>query len=97
MSLVDAVATHDDETGATAVFLVNRSQTEETTVTIDIGALNGFGAVDAQSLYDTDVYAKNTLEESERVTMKPNTSVKLDGGAVTITLPPVSWTAVSLA
>ncbi|WP_104116423.1 alpha-N-arabinofuranosidase [Arthrobacter sp. B1805] len=95
--LVDAVATHDDATGATAVFLVNRSQTEETTVTIDVAALNGFSSVDAQSLYDTDVYAKNTLEESERVTMRPNTSAKLDGGAVTITLPPVSWTAVSLA
>jgi alpha-N-arabinofuranosidase len=97
VSLVDAVATHDDTTGATAVFLVNRSQTEETTVTIDIAALNGFSSVTAQSLYDTDVYAKNTLEEPERVTMKTNTSAKLDGGAVTITLPPVSWTAVSLA
>ncbi|BBE23829.1 alpha-L-arabinofuranosidase [Arthrobacter sp. MN05-02] len=97
VSLVDAVATHDDATGATAVFLVNRSQTEETTVTIDIAALNGFSRVEAQSLYDTDVYAKNTLEEPERVTMKTNTSAKLDGGAVTITLPPVSWTAVSLA
>ncbi|WP_026532926.1 arabinosylfuranosidase ArfA [Arthrobacter sp. H41] len=95
--LVDAVATHDDETGATAVFLVNRSQTEETTVTIDITALNGFSTVDAQSLYDADVYAKNTLEEPERVTMRPNTSAKLDGGVVNITLPPVSWTAVSLA
>ncbi|WP_258804190.1 alpha-N-arabinofuranosidase [Pseudarthrobacter sp. NS4] len=95
--LVDAVATHDDETGATAVFLVNRSQTEETTVTIDIAALNGFSSVEAQSLFDTDVYAKNTLEEPERVTMKTNTSATLDGGAVTITLPPVSWTAVSLA
>ncbi len=95
--LVDAVATHDDETGATAVFLVNRSQTEETTVTIDIAALAGFSTVEAQSLYDTDVYAKNTLEEPERVTMKPNTSATLDGGAVTISLPPVSWTAVSLS
>jgi alpha-L-arabinofuranosidase len=95
--LVDAVATHDDQTGATAVFLVNRSQTEETTVTIDLAALNGFSTVDAQSLYDTDVYAKNTLEEPERVTMKPNTSASLDGDTVTITLPPVSWTAVALA
>ncbi len=95
--LVDAVATHDDTTGATAVFLVNRSQTEETTVSIDIAALDAFHRVDAQSLYDTDVYAKNTLEEPERVTMKPNTSATLDGGVVTITLPPVSWTAVTLA
>ena len=37
--LVDAVATHDDETGRSAVFLVNRSQTEAITVTVDIGGL----------------------------------------------------------
>jgi alpha-L-arabinofuranosidase len=90
------VATHDAAAGTAAVFLVNRSQTEEITVTIDIAALDGFTGVSAESLYDTDVYAKNTLEEPERVTMKPNTSATLDGGAVTVTLPPVSWTAVSL-
>ncbi|WP_394248290.1 arabinosylfuranosidase ArfA [Arthrobacter pityocampae] len=95
--LVDAVATHDDAAGSAAVFLVNRSQTEETTVTIDIAALDGFSTVTAESLYDTDVYAKNTLEEPERVTMKTNTSATIDGDSVTITLPPVSWTAVSLA
>ncbi|WP_043441982.1 arabinosylfuranosidase ArfA [Arthrobacter sp. L77] len=95
--LVDAVATHDDATGATAVFLVNRSQTEETTVTIDVAALPGITGVTAESLYDTDVYARNTLEEPDRVTMRPNTSARLDGGAVTITLPPVSWTAAALA
>ncbi len=95
--LVDAVATHDAAAGTAAVFLVNRSQTEEITVTIDIAALDGFTGVSAESLYDTDVYAKNTLEEPERVTMKSNTSATLDGGAVTVTLPPVSWTAVSLA
>ncbi|WP_422390545.1 alpha-N-arabinofuranosidase [Arthrobacter sp. N1] len=95
--LVDAVATHDGAAGTAAVFLVNRSQTEEITVTIDIAALEGFTGVSAESLYDTDVYAKNTLEEPERVTMKPNTTATLDGGAVTVTLPPVSWTAVALA
>ena len=51
----------------------------------------------SRSLYDTDVYAKNTLEEPERVTMKPATSSKPDGGAVTTMLLPASWTAVSLA
>ena len=38
---VDAVATHDAETGESAVFLVNRSRTEATTVTIDVSALGG--------------------------------------------------------
>src|SRR5690606_35842823 len=37
--LVDAVATHDAATGRTAVFLVNRSQDETVTLTVDIATL----------------------------------------------------------
>ena len=39
--LLDAVATHDPETGAVALFLVNRDQTEAHEVTVDISALDG--------------------------------------------------------
>ena len=95
--LVDAVATYDDAAGTAAVFLVNRSQSEDITVTVDLAALRGLSMVDAQSLYDADVYARNTLEEPERVGMTPNTSASLGAGTMTITLPPVSWTAVALA
>ncbi|MDR7165318.1 alpha-L-arabinofuranosidase [Pseudarthrobacter oxydans] len=37
--LVDAVATHDAEDGRAAVFLVNRSLSEEMTVTVNVVAL----------------------------------------------------------
>ncbi|MDR6904877.1 alpha-N-arabinofuranosidase [Agromyces sp. 3263] len=95
--LVDAVATHDRETGRTAVFLVNRSQDEALTLTIDIATLGGdLSVLEAHTLSDDDVYAKNTLEEPERVAPRANDSVGIDGGELTVTLPPVSWTAISL-
>jgi alpha-N-arabinofuranosidase len=94
--LIDAVATYDADSATTAVFLVNRSRTEEATVTIDLTALDGVIVVDAQTLSDTDVYAKNTLEDQDRVGLQPNKSAVVRNGVVEITLPPVSWTALNL-
>ncbi|MEO6117232.1 MAG: alpha-N-arabinofuranosidase [Pseudolysinimonas sp.] len=94
--LIDAVATHDAATGRTAIFLVNRSQTDEAAVTIDIGTLGEVRLVSAETLSDADVTAKNTLQQPDRVALAANGSVALSGGAVSITLPAVSWTAIEL-
>ena len=94
--LVDAVATHDAESGRAAVFLVNRSR-EAVAVTIGLGDLGLAGLEEAVSLYDDDVYAKNTLADPERVGLRPNDSARLADGAVEVSLPPVSWTALSLS
>ena len=95
--VVDAVATHDAEAGRTSVFLVNRSQTDDVTVTIDVAALGEITVLDAQTLNDdADVYAANTLLEQERVSLRDNKSVVTEPGTVTVTLPPVSWSAISL-
>ncbi|UKA56805.1 arabinosylfuranosidase ArfA [Arthrobacter sp. FW306-2-2C-D06B] len=94
--LIDAVATYDADSATTGVFLVNRSRTEEVTVTVDLTALDGVIVVDAQTLSDADVYAKNTLEDQDRVGLQPNKSAVVRNGVVEITLPPVSWTALNL-
>jgi alpha-N-arabinofuranosidase len=94
--LVDAVATFDRESGRSAVFLVNRSQDEDVTLTVDIAALGDVVVIETHTLSDDDVYAKNTLEDRERVTPRTNDSVSVEGGELTVTLPPVSWTAIAL-
>jgi alpha-N-arabinofuranosidase len=43
------------------------------------------------------MHAANTLAEPERVGLRDNTSARLVDGTVTITLPPVSWTALELS
>jgi alpha-N-arabinofuranosidase len=93
---LDAVATHDETTGRTALFLVNRSQSDEATVTIDVDGLGGVGVRSARTLSDADVTARNTLEQPERVAPHDNASAVVDGGALTVTLPAVSWTAIEL-
>jgi len=94
--VVDAVATFDAETGLTSVFLVNRSQTDEVSLEIDASHLGEVAIGSAQTLHDADPHAANTPRDQERVRVAPNLTARLDRGVVRLTLPPVSWTAVTL-
>ena len=67
VSVVDAVATHDAETGDTAVFLVNRSLDEEVEIVVDVSILGEVTVGDAETLHDDDIHAANTLQDPERV------------------------------
>ncbi|HWV49803.1 MAG TPA: alpha-N-arabinofuranosidase [Microbacterium sp.] len=93
--LVDSVVTTDGTDSA--VFLVNRSQTEAITVTVDVAELGATAIAEAVTLWDDDVYAKNTLADQNRVGLKQLEGAALDGGVLTVTLPPVSWSAIALA
>jgi alpha-N-arabinofuranosidase len=42
------------------------------------------------------VYAKNTLQDQDRVGLKQLSGAVLEEGKLTVTLPPVSWSAVAL-
>jgi alpha-N-arabinofuranosidase len=97
VSTVDAVATHDADTGKTAIFLVNRAQDAPTTVTIDVSQLGAVTIVETHTLTDDDIYAKNTLADQNRVEPHPNDSATISNGVLTVELPPVSWTAIALA
>ncbi|MET8438089.1 alpha-N-arabinofuranosidase [Streptomyces sp900116325] len=92
--VVDAVATVDEDRAA--VFLVNRDLEEPAQITIDVRGLGSSQIAEAITLADSDVYAKNTLAEQDRVTPAANTSAALADGVLTIELPPVSWTAIAL-
>jgi alpha-N-arabinofuranosidase len=95
--LVDAVATHDADTGRTAVFLVHRGQDGPAAVTLDLSGLHVTTIEESRTLADDDLEARNTLAAPDRVVLTDNTSAKLDDGTLTVELPPVSWTALSLS
>jgi alpha-N-arabinofuranosidase len=93
--LVDSVATWNGETARLAVFLVNRSVTESIEVEIDLGGLPVTAIDEALTLADEDVSAKNTADHPERVGLAPNQTASVLDGRLRVTLPPVSWTAVT--
>ena len=94
--LIDSVVTVDADTGASAVFLVNRSQTESIEVTIDVSELGATSLVEAVTLHDADPYATNTLADQNRVGLTDLAGSVLADGTLTVTLPPVSWSAIAL-
>ena len=95
--LVHSIATWDEQTGRTAVFLVNRDILNPITVSIDMMSLDATQIVECTSLFDPDPSAKNTFDDRERVALQTNTTGVLKDGILTVTLDPISWTAVALA
>jgi len=93
---VDAVATVDAGSATAAVFLVNRSLSEPITVTIDVSGLPVSTVTESVSLHDDDPYAQNTLADQTRVGLTPNGSAVVADGTLTVTLAPISWTAIAL-
>lgn len=96
---VDAVSTWD-ETGV-SVFLVNRSVTDSTSVSIDLRAIaeaegRDLTVIESHLLADEDIYAANSLEHPDRVSARPLEGIVVNGGRLDVTLPPVSWAALRL-
>lgn len=95
---VNAVATVDDD-GAT-LFVVNRSTTDAVDLRLDVSALGRDGevaVVESHLLHDDDLYAANSLEEPERVGVRPLEDARVTGGILSLSLPAVSWAAIRLA
>jgi alpha-N-arabinofuranosidase len=97
VDVIDSVATWDEESGRGAVFLVNRDLTESRTVSIAAGSLGAAEVLEAVTVTDADAYAKNTLADQNRVTPSENGTASVQDGVITVTLPPVSWTAISFS
>ena len=93
---MDAVATYDEASGTTAVFLVNRSLEDDAEVIVDVRALGEVSVRTASSMYDEDLGATNTLAHPDRVGLRPTPSAEITDGLLRLVLPAVSWTAVEL-
>lgn len=96
VDLVDAVVTRDDTAGHTTVFVLNRATDGPTRFTVDLQAPGAVSDIEATTLTDEDLTARNTLEQPDRVVPVPLREVRLDGATLTLELPPASWTVVTL-
>ena len=99
VATVNAVATIDDD--GVSLFVVNRSTTEPTTLSVDLRPLlDDLGremAIDeAHLLHDDDIYAANTLESPERVGITA-LEATIEDTTLRIPLPAVSWGCIRLS
>lgn len=94
--VVDAASAWDDDAAAGALFVVNREVERPTTVEVDLVGLGpDVRALGAVVLADRDRHARNTVSDPERVGLHA-LEVHTRDGRATLTLPPVSWAALTL-
>ncbi len=90
------VAATWDELGRLTVFAVNRDVNAPQDLDIDLSGVGSATAATAVAIHDEDVYAVNTADEPERVVPRALDGVGVTPGAITLALPPSSWTMVSV-
>ncbi|MFD6699967.1 MULTISPECIES: alpha-N-arabinofuranosidase [unclassified Microbacterium] len=96
---VDAVATWDEASGRLALFIANRSLSSEATVDLDLHGLRATAVRSAEMLTvpeGGDRLTANLEQTPDAVGMRTLDGVAIDDGAVRLTLPALSWSAVEL-
>ncbi|HEV6955570.1 MAG TPA: alpha-N-arabinofuranosidase [Promicromonospora sp.] len=94
--VLDAVATHDPETGGVVVFAVNRSLTDDLALDLDLRGFPGLRVTEAVTLSNPDHTWSATADDATSVLPRPNTTAKVADDRAQVTLPPVSWSVVRL-
>jgi alpha-N-arabinofuranosidase len=94
--VIDAVATHDPETGGVVVFAVNRSLTDDVALGVDLRGFPGLRVVDAVTLANPDHTWSATADDATSVLPRINTSAKVADDHAHVDLPPVSWSMLRL-
>ena len=85
----------DGATGQTAVFLLNRSLTDEMDLSI---TLRGLGLdrelVQAEQLHSADINAANTADAPDRVAPQALSGIAIEGEQLRVKLLPASWNVI---
>ncbi|MDR7187134.1 alpha-N-arabinofuranosidase [Microbacterium trichothecenolyticum] len=95
VDVIAASATWNDATGNASVFLVNRS-TRPVDVAVESPVIAGGDVVSVTGIWDDDPDAANTLENPNRIVPRTNNTASVTGAGLSLTLPPISWTAVEI-
>jgi alpha-L-arabinofuranosidase len=95
--VLDAVATHDPETGDVVLFAVNRSTTRAIDLDVDLRGFPGLRLVEALTLSNPDHTWQATADDATSVLPVPNTSAKVADDRARAELPAVSWSVLRLA
>jgi len=93
--LLDVTASFDAPSGDGAVFLVNRSQGQAMQVTLNWEDVSPGSLTGAWQMSGSDPRAANSFEVPDAVTSRPIALPVLDGGKVTLLLPPLSFTVLT--
>ncbi len=93
---LDAVATHDAETGDVVILATNRSVTDDVALDVDLRGFPGLQLVEALTLSNPDLRWSATADDDSSVAPRANTTAKVADDRAHAELPPVSWSILRL-
>lgn len=97
--LVDVAATWDEASGRLALFLAHRGLDDAADVSVDLRGFAGARVTRAEVLTvpdGGDRHTANTPARQDAVGLRPLHGVAVDGAALTLRLPALSWAVVEL-
>jgi alpha-N-arabinofuranosidase len=89
-------AVRTDDEGLT-LLAINRDLDEPLALEVDVRSFGPLSVDQWQTLCDDDRLATNSLDEPDRVVPRPGGRALLDGGKLSVHLPPASWNLICLA
>jgi alpha-N-arabinofuranosidase len=92
--LLDVSASYDEARNTSAIFIVNRSQTESIVIDLKWQDLAPQSLVEAHQVTGTDPKAANSFENPYAVTSRRIETPTLDGKKAMLVVPPLSFTAI---
>jgi alpha-N-arabinofuranosidase len=92
--LLDVSASYDAAANASAVFIVNRSQTEAVTIDLKWQDLAPRALVGVHQVAGTDPKAINSFDMPNAVISRQVAAPTLDGKTAILVVPPLSFTAI---
>ncbi|MGO1390685.1 arabinosylfuranosidase ArfA [Brachybacterium alimentarium] len=90
-TLLDAVATWDEDAGQLTVFAVNRSPDQALDLVVPLGGFGDLELLDASILHEDDPHAVNTADDPDAVVPCPHDGAAVTPDGLTAPLPPISW------
>jgi alpha-N-arabinofuranosidase len=91
---VDVSGVHNEEDGTLSFFLVNRHTSESIETEVSLQGFAGGTVIDHQVMTHPNLKAVNTARNQDEVKPKKGEGAKVEGGKLSVTLPPYSYQMV---
>ena len=92
---IDVSASHDEENGEAAIFLINRNWEEDMEVKLDVRGFEGYELLEHQEMYCYDENARNSYQ-NEQIHPVVNNDTKMEGGIITMNAKKLSFNMIRL-
>jgi alpha-N-arabinofuranosidase len=93
---IEGAAVFNEEKNELSVFFINKNQSADLPVELDLRAFEGYKLLGHTEMYTADLAAANTWESQEIIKPVPVASTKLEGGRVSAAAQALSWNCIRI-